>query len=142
MMQLVYSLRSVVPYSALGDNEVMTFVKDKGIVFIFLKNKLLVVSFKYELRSESLMVDKNSSYDLIIQEPTKSQGRTHQKAVIAILIQICIFTFLFFHDNTDTKSHQQTCIICSQFYNNLYLIGIQDLQLEYYSEKSTCFEVS
>lgn len=32
------------------------------------------------------MVDKNSSYDLIIQEPTKSQGRTHQKEATAILI--------------------------------------------------------
>lgn len=69
----------------MGDNEVITFVKDKRIVYIK-KNKLLVASFKYYLRSDSLRVDHNSSQDLIIQEPTKSQGRIHQKQATAILI--------------------------------------------------------
>lgn len=101
MTQLVYYLRNVVPYSV--NNEVITWVRIGNCIYLK-KNKLLLVSFKYYFGSNSHMVDSDLRYDLTIQEPAKSQGRLHQKEAIAILIQIHISTFLFFHD-TLMQSH-------------------------------------
>lgn len=76
----------MVPYSALGDNEIMTFVKDKEIAFIFLKINFLLSPLNVNPRSDSLIIDGDSPYDLIVQEPIKSQGRIQQKEAMAILI--------------------------------------------------------
>lgn len=52
----------------------------------FKKINFLLSPLNVNPRSDSLITDGDSPYDLIVQEPIKSQGRIQQKEAMAILI--------------------------------------------------------